>query len=275
MGSDEDIPENKLLDMPSEGIAGLSRVWIMRSGLIYQKLMTELAAERSGNARPFMLFPDRDPKHREEEERRRALLAYEQAMQEVRDHADRLLLRLDEQQHEIDRRRKEMEGRALHLHDGRRVWIDGDQYRDDEGFVLQGRDFDEADALAHQHPDAATWAERKRLQKWQEDTDRLREKVVHEREGEGDPEAAQQQLKGYENELEAQMEERRKEIASAPVDYGDADYTGLLVPSSSLAFNAAAAGEVSSLRVERKETDSASADNHRVSRPPTQTGPKL
>src|SRR5436305_1135528 len=32
-----------------------------------------------------------------------------------------LLLRIDEQQREIEKRRVELEGRALHLHDGRRI----------------------------------------------------------------------------------------------------------------------------------------------------------
>src|SRR5438552_3338404 len=157
MGTDEDIPEDELLSLPGDSIPALSRLWTMRSGLLYQKQMNELAAERAGTARPFMLFPDRDPraKHREEEERRRALLAYQAAMQEVRDHGDRLLLRLDEQQHEIDRRRSELEGRALHLHDGRRLWMDGDQYRDDSGVILQGSDHAEAETLARRHPEAA------------------------------------------------------------------------------------------------------------------------
>jgi len=48
-------------------------------------------------------------------------------MEEVRDHADRPLLRIDEQQHEIEKRRREVEGRALQLHDGRRFWLDGDR----------------------------------------------------------------------------------------------------------------------------------------------------
>jgi hypothetical protein len=247
MGTDEDIPEDELLNLPSDGLAGLSRLWIVRSGLLYQKQMNELAAERAGTARPFMLFPDRAPhaREREEEERRRALRAYEAAMQEVRDHADRLLLRLDEQQHEIDRRRAEMEGRALHLHDGRRLWIDGDQYRDDSGVILQGTDHEEAEALARERPEAATWGERERVRESQEQLDRLREKIVREREGQGDPAQAEHRLDGYEKELQAQMEQRREQVASA-------DYMSL---TSTADFNAAADPAAPVLTAGKQDTE--------------------
>ena len=66
-----------------------------------------LAAERSGNAPDFILFHDRDPrvKHREEEERRRALLAYEHAMQEVRDFLADYRQRLTEAREQADAKR--------------------------------------------------------------------------------------------------------------------------------------------------------------------------
>lgn len=278
MGTDDDISEDELLNIPSDNISSLSRLWAMRSGLLYRKQMDELAAERAGTAPPFMLFPGRDPRAKlreEDEERRRARLAWEQAMQEVRDHADRLLLRLDEQQQEIDRRRREIEGRALHLHDGRRVWIDGDRYRDDAGAILQDGDHQEAQSLARQHPDAASWAEKEKLRQWQEGTDRLREKVLKERVGEGDPEAAEQRLSGYEKELQNQMEQRRTEIAVAPVDYGDADYSDMLVPSPQPAFNAAASGGNSPPQPDKKETDAASAGNGVTIRRTGQRAPKL
>ena len=85
----DDLPDEKLLSIPAERLPALSRVWSVRASAAHMKDMLELAAERSGNARPKMLFHDRDPRarHREEEERRRALLAYQAAMEEVRDHA--------------------------------------------------------------------------------------------------------------------------------------------------------------------------------------------
>jgi hypothetical protein len=275
MGTDEDIPEDELLSIPSDNLFNLSRLRTVRSTLLYQKQMTELAAERAGTARPFTLFPDRDPRARhEEEERRRALLAQEQATQEVRDHADRLLLRLDEQQHEIDRRRTELEGRALHLHDGRRVWIDGDQYRNDSGAILQGNDHDEAQSLAAVQPEAATWAEHEHIRLWADRTKRLKEQVLSEREraAEGDPARLEERLSGYEKELQEESEERASHIAAASVNYGDPDYSDLL--SSQPSFNAAAHAESAVAPADKTEADSASADNKRTFRQGGQGAPK-
>jgi hypothetical protein len=276
MEADDDIPEDEVLNVPTDSISSLSHTWAVRSGLLYQKQITELAAEHSGNARTFMLFHDQDPraKHRAEEERRRALLAYEQAMQEVRDHADRILLRIDEQEHEIEKRRKELEGRALHLHDGRRFWIDGEQFRDDSGAILQGRDHAEAANLASSHPDAPTWTERENIRAAAEDIKRIKEKVLAEREraGEGDPAAAQDRLTGYEKELQAQMEQRRSQIASSPVNYGDPDYREML--SSQPAFNEAAHADAPVPQADKKETEAASADNKRPLRLTGQGAPK-
>jgi hypothetical protein len=276
MAADDDIPEDEILNVPSDSISSLSHTWAVRSGLLYQKQMTELAAERSGNARSLMLFHDQDPraKHRAEEERRRALLAYEYSMQEIRDHADRILLRIDEQQHEIEKRRKELEGRALHLHDGRRFWIDGERFRDDSGAILQGRDHAEAANLASSHPDAPTWTERENIRAAAEDTKRIKEKVLAEREraGQGDPTEAEHRLARYEKELQAQMEQRRSQIAASPVDYGDPDYALLL--SSQPAFNEAAHADTPVPQADKKETEAASADNKRPLRTPGQGAPK-
>jgi hypothetical protein len=276
MGTDDDIPENELLSIPSDSLSGLPRLSTRRAVLLYQNEMAELAAELAGTARPLMLFPDRAPRAKqqhEEEERRRALLAYEAAMQEVRDHADRLLLRLDEQQHEIERRRTELEGRALQLHDGRRVWIDGDQYRNDSGVILQGSDHQVAETLARQHPDAATWAERTRIDQQAQDIKRLRDRVIAERDHPGsDPEQSQQRLSQYEQELQLNSDQRRDVLKSSPVEYGDPDYMSL---TSVPAFNAAAPGALVDEAEEKKTTESASADNKRSLRPQGQGGPKL
>jgi hypothetical protein len=274
--NDDNLSDEELLNLPSDSLPVLSRVWAVRSGLLFYKQMVELAAERSGNARTFMLFHDQDPrrKEREEEERRRARLALEVAMQEIRDHADRILLRIDEQENEIRKRREKLEARALQLHDGRLVWVDGARFRDDSGTVLEGRDHAEAAALAHDRPDTATWAERDEIRISQEKMDRLRENVQKERDGQGDTAGVQDRLTQYEKELQADVEQRHAQVASAPVDYGDPDYTDLLVPSAQPAFTAAAQGTAAPELNEEKKTESASADNKRVFRSPGQGTPK-
>jgi hypothetical protein len=262
---DDDIPEDELLSLPSDRISSLSRLWSVRAGMLHVKQLDELTAERAGTARPFMLFPDRDPKRREEEERRRALLAYEQAMQDIRDRSDRLLVRIDEQRHELDNRRKEMEGRALHLHDGRRAWLDGDRFRDDSGALLQGRDHSEAAALAEQHPDAPTWGEREKLRQQIAEADRMSERIHEIRKAANQPgqdaPALDAELSGYEKDVQQKAEARAREMRSSPEDYGDADYMN--------AFNAAAGATTAPEPTDKKETETAS------SKPPRPAGSKF
>ena len=58
---------------------------------------------------------------------------------------DHLLAQIEEQQRAIEKRRKVIDDNALKLHDGRRAYADGDQYRDDQGTVLQGGDNDKGE----------------------------------------------------------------------------------------------------------------------------------
>ena len=57
----------------------------------------------------------------------------------IRERQDRLLLRIEEEQREIDKPRKQIEDNALRLCDGRRAYVDGDRYRDGEGRALTHR----------------------------------------------------------------------------------------------------------------------------------------
>ena len=101
-----------------------------------------------------MIFRDMDPKEkrrRREEEERRRLLA-EQELQEYRERSDRLLAQIEQEQIAVEKHRKEIEDNALKLRDGRRVYVDGNQYRDEQGRVLEGRDRDEAAALHNSEP---------------------------------------------------------------------------------------------------------------------------
>jgi hypothetical protein len=135
--------------------------------------------ELSGNStRRFMIFGEQDPKRREAEDRRRAWLAYEESMRQVRERTDRLLARIDEQER-IDRQLlKEIEDKAIRLRDGRRVYVDGDRYRDEQGRVLEGADEDEAREQHTQHPDAPTWADRQRIQERLEEHERQRQRIL-------------------------------------------------------------------------------------------------
>ena len=148
---DDDIPEDKILETPEQAMPGdLSRLWAMHSNILHQRDADELTAELAGDAPPRVIFPWTNPheKQRIEEKRRRELREYERAMLEITERQDQLLVRIEQEQAEIDKRRKEIEDNALRLRDGRRVYVDGDRYRDGEGRLLTGAD--QADA-ARQH----------------------------------------------------------------------------------------------------------------------------
>jgi hypothetical protein len=190
--SEEDDPDimsdAKLLAVPLFNVApgNLSRLWARHSAILHQRDVDELALERSGDSgRPFMIFRDQDPKEkrrREEEQRRQAWLAYEQAMLEIHERSDRLLARIEEQERIIEKRRKEIDENAIRLHDGRRVYVDGDQFRDEEGRVLNGADADEAHERHRGKPDASTWADKKRIEDQLDEAQRFRQKILKERE---------------------------------------------------------------------------------------------
>ena len=159
------LPEGELLTLPEGSIAPgwLTEFFARRAALIHQQDSNELALELSGDSSlHLMIFRDSDPKEkrrRKDEEDRRRLLA-EQELQEYRDRSDRLLARIEQEQIVVEKHRKEIEDNALKLHDGRRVYVDGNQYRDEQGRVLEGRDRDEAAALHNQKPNASTWQDR-------------------------------------------------------------------------------------------------------------------
>ena len=146
----------------------------------------------------------REKRRRKEEEDRRRLLA-EQELQEYRDRSDRLLAQIEQEQIAVEKRRKEIEDNALKLHDGRRVYVDGNQYRDEQGRVLEGRDRDEAAALHNQNPNASTWQDRQKTIEEADELARLKQKVLNDRqeaERGGDVSAANDRLSGYEKEFQ-------------------------------------------------------------------------
>src|SRR5579871_6248373 len=161
-GDFDALPEGELMTLPEGAIppGWLSEFFARRAALVQKRDSNELALELSGDSSiHLMIFRDMDPREkrrRKEEEDRRRLLA-EQELQEYRERSDRLLVRIEQEQIAIEKHRKEIEDNALKLRDGRRVYVDGNQYRDEQDRVLEGRDRDEAAALHNQKPNASTW----------------------------------------------------------------------------------------------------------------------
>jgi hypothetical protein len=224
------LPEGELLALPEGSIppGWLTEFFTRRAAAVYQQDSNELALELSGDSsRHLMIFRDMDPKEkrrRKEEEDRRRLLA-EQEMQEYREHSDRLLARIEQEQLAVEKHRKEIEDNALKLHDGRRVYVDGSQYRDEQGRVLDGRDREEAAALHNQKPNASTWQDRQKTIEEADELARLKQKVLDDRqeaERGGDVSAANERLSGYEKEFQNNLETTRTEIAAkAPADLAE------------------------------------------------------
>jgi hypothetical protein len=282
------LPEGELLTLPGGAIppGWLSEFFARRAALVHQQDSNELALELSGDSSlHLMIFRDLDPKEkrrRKEEEDRRRLLA-EQELQEYRDRSDRLLARIEQQQIVVEKRRKEIEDNALKLHDGLRVYVDGNQYRDEQGRVLEGTDRAEAAALHHEKPNASTWQDRQKTIEEADELARLKQKVLNERqeaERGGGVSAANDRLSGYEKEFQDSLETTRTEIAAkAPAElaasystdymaaYGD-EYTISTVP----AFTKAADGQTVA---DRKDTETDNPQTQNAPRPVGQIAPKI
>ena len=282
------LPEGELLTLPEGAIppGWLTEFFGRRAPLIHQQDSNELALELSGDSSlHLMIFRDMDPKEkrrRKEEEDRRRLLA-EQELQEYRESSDSLLARIEQQQLVVEQHRKEIEENALKLHDGRRVYVDGNQYRDEQGRVLEGRDRDEAAALHSQKPDASTWQDRQTTIEQADELKRLKQKVLDDRqeaERGGDVSAANERLSGHEKDFQDILEEKPTDIAakvpaalaaSYSADYmaayGD-EYTISTVP----AFTKAAYGQKPA---DRKDTETDNPQTQNAPRPVGQIAPKI
>jgi hypothetical protein len=227
----------------------------------------------------LMIFRDQDPvvkRRLEEEARRRAT----QEMQDYFEYSDRLLARIDEQERVIAKRRQEIEDNALKLHDGRRVYVDGNQYRDENGHLLTGIDRDEADALRRGNPQASTWQQKKDIDDRYAEAERIRQKVLKDREDAergGDIGAANDKLSADEKEFAVKVEARAPE---APTDYGSSDYMAAYGDdyqlSSVPAFTAAASVKRETIpQATETETESARADMKKAPQPLGQGALKL
>ena len=281
------LPDDELLTLPEGAIppGWLSEFFARRAALIYEQDSNELALELSGySSLHLMISRDMDPKEkrrRKDEEDRRRLA--EQELQEYRDRSDQLLARIDQEQLVVEKHRKEIEDNALKLRDGRRVYVDGNQYRDEQGRVLEGTDRDEAAALHSQKPDASTWQDRQKTIEEADELARLKQKVLNDRqeaERGGDVSAANERMSGYEKEFQNDLETARTEIsAKAPAElaasystdymaaYGD-EYTISTVP----AFTRAADGQT---QADRKDTEAENPQTQNAPRPVGQIAPKI
>jgi hypothetical protein len=230
-----------LLSLP-EAAAGddIWKFWAQRAEKVQEDNIAELALERAGDSsRHLMIMPEDDPNEKQKRDDRKRREEVEQEQRALRERQDRLLAQIEEQQFAVEQRRREIEDNALRLRDGRRVYVDGNRFRDEEGRVLSGADEAEA-ALQREHkPRASTWEQKQENGRQDEQLRALKEKILDDRaEGVGADEAASR-LTGYEKEF---AEKAAQSTAQAPREYGSADYTADYdVPSSVPPFTQAAA----------------------------------
>jgi hypothetical protein len=209
---DDDIPEDKPLETPEQAFPGaLSPLWSVRSGLLHQHNADDLT---------------REP----------AILA-------ITERQNRLLRQIEEQQVRIEERRKETEDDALRLRDGRRVYVDGDRYRDEDERLLTGADEAEAARQNEYLPAASTWVQKQDIHRRAADAQRLKNKIEqNRRSGSATPQESAQRLDGYENEFADKVQERTPQPVT---DYGSGDYVNALGDDTQIsavpAFTGAAA----------------------------------
>jgi hypothetical protein len=174
MAPDQSLSDAELLAMPAENVspATLTRAWEQHARHTQEK------AQEAVETVAVQQHRQADRKeHEQEEERRheRVILEYQETMRAVEQRSDQLLARIDREERRIEERRREIETRAIRLHDGRRVYVDGEEFRDGEGRALSGSDRTEAAQKAK--PDSAQWADKQRCDDQSRETKQLKDKV--------------------------------------------------------------------------------------------------
>jgi len=253
----ENMPDAVVLALPEAQVSPgtLTLLWARKADTLRERDLTELSDELNGLSRSRrMLGPGQTDQA--EVRRRRELKARE----------DDLLRRINIEQERIHVEMEELDKRTIRLHDGRRAYVDGKEYRDEQGRVLQGSDRDQAEVQHLQNPKAATWAEKQEIEARAREAQALKDKV--ERDGEGT--MTEQHLTAYEKELSEKIDARAKE---PPVDYGSADYMNVKnwKISSAPAFTAAAK-PVSRETIGKLTEDNKASPATNIKKPPQPVG---
>jgi hypothetical protein len=205
----ENLPDAVLLALPDAQVSpgALTLLWARKANAAQERDLTELYAELNGVSRSHrMIGPTQT--HDEAEKRRR----------EVKAREDDLLRRIAIEQDRIRVEIEELDERTIRLHDGRRAYVDGTEYRDGEGRALRGTDRDEAQAQHRLAPNAATWTERQDLERQTETAKNIKERVQQHA---GDPEALAEDEKEFSQKIQA----RTARLEKTPDPYASSDYT--------------------------------------------------
>jgi hypothetical protein len=227
----EAMTEAELLALPESLIpaGSLTKFWALHAGAIQKENTDELARERSGESLSRrMIGAEPTQEDREREQQRH----YEQALRDLRTREDALLARIEQQERQIAQRRQEIEDNAIRLRDGRLVYVDGKQYRDGQGRVLEGNDADEARQQHGKKPNASTWQQKTEADRQWEEMERLRREIEERRQtaGQGPHSELKQDADAVtrnEQQFNTEVEIERSAVKKADLDAYSANYSAL------------------------------------------------
>jgi hypothetical protein len=229
---DQGLSDEELLALPAENVspASLVRIWELHAR------QTEEKAQEATEIRFQHRQVDQKTEHEREEERRheREVLEYQATMREVERRSDELLEKIEREERRAEKRRQEIEDRAIRLHDGRRVYVDGANYRDEEGRTLTGPECDEASAAHSEDPSAPTWAEKQTGDRRIQEVAQMKREAQNLRSEarDGSTEGmTSEQLKQHEKDLDARIgqdetrfRDKMEAAAKTGTEYGSDDY---------------------------------------------------
>ncbi len=230
------MTEAELLVLPESLISAgsLTTYWSLHAGATQKENAEELARERTGASLSRRMLGAEPTGEDRERDRQRQV---EQALRDVRAREDALLLRIEQQERQIQIRQQEIEDNGIRLHDGRLVYVDGLKYRDAQGRVLEGNEEEEARRQHQAKPNASTWQEKSDTDKLWNDTERIRREIEERRRTEGQGSQAERQanlrdrqnaVEEYERILDADAEKSKVQAeARQDADAYNADYSSL------------------------------------------------
>lgn len=155
------LSDLEILSLPESNVpAGKLDAFLARRAEVIEKQETGQTALALDPAHDARQRPDRTIKKQEEQI---SLQRYLVAMQDIRDREDELIEEIEVEHRETLRRLKDIDAHAIKLRDGRRAYVDGDEFRDRHGILLRGADRREADRLKTKT--SSTWAEESEWEK--------------------------------------------------------------------------------------------------------------
>lgn len=149
------MSDEEILTLPESNVpaAKLGQFLARRTAVLEEK-------ESAQSARDFdLLHDDRKKSDRAAKEREEQLIfqQYLVAMQVFRDREDEMIDAVEAEHRRTLRRLEEIDAHAIKLRDGRRAYVDGNEFRDQYGVLLRGEDKREAETMKTRT--SSTWAE--------------------------------------------------------------------------------------------------------------------